>query len=93
MREVKLDSSKMLMDCHALPCKARNDRKRGFFKQDSRVLRGFVDFHRLQRILGFCDDFGGFQGSGKGAYLGYVTADTAAESTKRAQKPNPPARN
>ena len=89
----KLDSSKMLfMDCHAHQA-ARNDRKRGFFKQDSRVLRGFVDFHRLQRILGFCDDFGGFQGSGKGAYLGYVTADTAAESTKRAQKPNPPARN
>ena len=35
---------------------------------------------------GFCDDFGGFQGSGKGAYLRYVTADTAAESTKSAQK-------
>ena len=65
MREVKIDS----MDCHA-DKSARNDRKRGFFKQDSRVCGGFVDFHHLQRILGFCDDFGGFQGSGKGAYLG-----------------------
>ena len=65
MREVKLDS----MLCHALPCKAHNDRKRGFFKQDSRACGGAVDFHHLQRILGFCDDFWGFQGSGKGAYL------------------------
>lgn len=58
MREVKIDS----MDCHA-DKSARNDRKRGFFKQDSRILLGFVDFHRLQRILGFamrkqgCADF------------------------------------
>ena len=63
----KVDSS-VKMDCHA-DKSARNDRKRGFFTQDSRSCGGAVDFHRLQRILGFCDDFGGFQGSGKGAYL------------------------
>ena len=44
------------MDCHA-DKSARNDRKRGFFTQDSRSCGGAVDFHRLQRILGFCDDF------------------------------------
>ena len=43
------------MDCHA-DKSARNDRKSGFFKQDSRDCGGAVDFHRLQRILGFCDE-------------------------------------
>ena len=41
------------------------------------------------QAVGFCDDFGGFQGGGKGAYLAYVTAATAAESAKSAQKPTP----
>lgn len=68
-------------------------------KVDSRDCGGAVDFHHLQRILGFCDDllkkpacvltpcttiagFGGFQGSGKGAYLVVCNpADTAVEST------------
>ena len=50
MREIKLDSSKMLMDCHA-DKSARNDRKRGFFKQDSGSCGGFVDFHHLQIFL------------------------------------------
>ena len=66
-------------------------------KVDSRDCGGAVDFHHLQRILGFCDDFlkkpaaavpcttiagfGGLQGSVKGAYLVYVIADTAVEST------------
>lgn len=35
-----MDTRGEIMDCHALPCKARNDRKRGFFKQDSRVCCG-----------------------------------------------------
>lgn len=55
MREVKLDSSKMLIDCHA-DKSARNDRKRASFPpQDF--------FTHLQRILRFamrkqgCADF------------------------------------
>ena len=44
-----------VMDCHA-DKSARNDRKSGFFTQDSRDCGGAVDFHRLQRILGFCDE-------------------------------------
>ena len=44
MREVKIDS----MDCHA-DKSARNDRKRGFFTQDSRACGGF--FHHLQIFL------------------------------------------
>ena len=80
MREVKIDSSKMLMDCHA-DKSARNDRKRGFFKQDSRVLRGFVDFHHLQRILGFLMRNRGFQAIGKGVTLAVMTTDNRAEST------------
>lgn len=35
-----MDTRGLIMDCHALPCKARNDRKRGFFKQDSRACCG-----------------------------------------------------
>lgn len=35
-----MDTRGEIMDCHALPCKARNDRKRGFFKQDSRACCG-----------------------------------------------------
>lgn len=38
--------------------------------------------------LGFADDFASFQGSGKGAYLSYVTADTAVESSKSVAKPS-----
>lgn len=35
-----MDTRGEIMDCHALPCKARNDRKRGFFTQDSRACCG-----------------------------------------------------
>lgn len=35
-----MDSRVETMDCHALPCKARNDRKRVFFTQDSRSCGG-----------------------------------------------------
>ena len=59
-----------VMDCHALPCKARNDRKRGFFTQDSRSCGGAVDFHRLQRILGFCDEKSLLCEQAQGSYLG-----------------------
>ena len=62
-----MDSRFETMDCHAsTSALARNDGKRGFFTQDSRDCGGVVDFHRLQRILGFsketslrlfCDDF------------------------------------
>ena len=44
---------------------------------------------KTPQAAGFCDDFGGFQGGGKGAYLAYVTAATAAESAKSAQKTTP----
>lgn len=36
----KVDSSVLAMDCHALPCKARNDRESRFFIQDSRSCGG-----------------------------------------------------
>ena len=53
-----MDTRFETMDCHAsTSALARNDGKRGFFTQDSRDCGGVVDFHRLQRILGFCDDF------------------------------------
>ena len=81
-----------VMDCHAAHA-ARNDGKEALYKQDSRVLRGAVDFHRLQRILGFCDDFEGCRVQSKGAYLVYVTAALRDDSLKSAQKPNPPAKN
>ena len=71
-----INEALLAMDCHALQGKARNDDNNAQNLTNSQA-------------AGFCDDFGGFQGSGKGAYLGYVTADTAAESTKSAQKPTP----
>lgn len=79
-----------VMDCHA-DKSARNDRKSGFFTQDSRDCGGAVDFYLLQRILGFCDDFEGCRVQSKGAYLEYVTAALRDDSLKSAQKPNPPA--
>lgn len=88
-----MDTRFETMDCHAsTSALARNDGKRGFFKQDSRACCGAVDFHRLQRILGFCDDFVGCRVQSKGAYLVYVTAALRDDSLKSAQKPNPPAR-
>ena len=86
-----MDLSVKAMDCHALASKARNDRKSGFFTQDSRVCGGAVDFYRLQRILGFsketslrlfCDDFEGCRVQSKGAYLVYVTAALRDDSLK-----------
>ena len=107
-----MDSRGLIMDCHAVQAPlamtekkanaARNDGKEALYKQDSRSCGGAVDFHRVQRILGFCDDFVRCEKKHKGVTLSgdlrafltlaqkrvkaESTSETKTESIKRSYK-------
>ena len=82
----KVDSS---VDCHGnASAFARNDKKAFLCKKDSKNCGRDLDFLPCG-ILGFCDDFVGFQGAGAGIYLSGNEQARAVESRKSAQKLNP----